>query len=89
LYSSAEFKDTPIFEIIKYMNLKYKLDLGLKEAYKLAKLIAIIPSTTVSAERTFAPLKRIKTYCKSTQGQDRLSSLGILSSDKIFYKIQK
>lgn len=81
LYSSADFKDKPIFEIIKFMRLN-KLDLGLKETYKLAKLIATIPSTTASEERTFSALKRIKTYCRSTQGQDRLSSLGILSIEK-------
>jgi len=54
-----------------------KLDLGLKEVYKLAKLIATIPSITASAERTFSALKRIKKYCRSTQGQDRLSSISI------------
>jgi len=81
LYSSEDFKNKPIFEIIKFMNLN-KLDLGLKEVYKLAKLIATIPSTTASAERSFSALKRIKTYCRSTQGQDRLSSLAILSIEK-------
>lgn len=81
LYSSEDFKDKPIFEMIKFMRLN-KLDLGLKEAYKLAKLIATIPSTTASAERTFSALKRIKTYCRSTQGQGRLSSLGMLSIEK-------
>ncbi|KAL4154101.1 hypothetical protein QTP88_001934 [Uroleucon formosanum] len=81
LYSSEDFKNKPIFEIIKFMNLN-KLDLGLKEVYKLATLIATIPSTTASAERSFSALKRIKTYCRSTQGQDRLSSLAILSIEK-------
>ncbi|KAL4092120.1 hypothetical protein QTP88_026680 [Uroleucon formosanum] len=82
LYSSEDFKNKPIFEIIKFMNLN-KLDLELKEEYKLATLIATIPSTTASAERSFSALKRIKTYCRSTQGQDRLSSLAILSIEKI------
>lgn len=77
LYSSEDFKNKLIFEIIKFMNLN-KLDSGLKEIYKLAKLIATIPSTTASAERLFSALKRIKTYCRSIQGQDGLSSLAIL-----------
>jgi len=67
LYSSEDFKNKPIFEIIEFVNLN-KLDLGLKEVYKLAKLIVTIPSTTASAERSFSALKRIKTYCRSTQG---------------------
>jgi len=59
------------------------LDLGMKEVCKLAKLIAAtIPSTTASAERTFSDLKRIKTYFRSTLGQDRPSALGILSIEK-------
>lgn len=53
------FKDKPIFEIIKFMRLN-NLDLGLKEAYKLAKLLATIPSTTAPAERKFSALRRIK-----------------------------
>lgn len=56
MYSSAEFKDKLIFEIIKYMSVN-KLDSVLKEVYKLAKLIVTILSTTASAERTFSALK--------------------------------
>lgn len=56
MYSSAEFKDKSIFEIIKYMSVN-KLDSVLKEVYKLAKLIVTILSTTASAERTFSALK--------------------------------
>lgn len=35
-------------------------DLGLKEVCKLAKLIATVPSTIASAERTFSALKKNK-----------------------------
>jgi len=50
------------------MNLN-KLDLSLKKVYKLAKLIATIPSTTAQAKRTFLALERIKTCCRSTLGR--------------------
>jgi len=47
-------------------------------------LFATISSTTASEERTFSALKRIKTNCRFTQGQDRPSSLRILSVEKKF-----
>lgn len=78
LYCSQEFKDKPVFELIKFMS-ENGLQIGLKEVYKLAKLIATIPTTTATAERTFSALRRIKTYCRSTQGQERLTSLAVLS----------
>lgn len=80
LYSSTNFKHTPIFDLVKCMRLS-KLDLGMKDIYKLAKLIATIPITTVTADKTFLTLNRIKTYSKIIQGQDdrRSSSLAILS----------
>jgi len=45
LYNSVDFKDKPIFNIIKFMRLNLTTLIGLKEVYKLAKLIVIIPST--------------------------------------------
>ncbi|XP_067135315.1 zinc finger MYM-type protein 1-like [Centruroides vittatus] len=81
LYCLQEFKHKPVFELIKFMS-ESGLQMGLKEVYKLATLIATIPTTTATAERTFSALQRIKTYCKSTQGQERLSSLAVLSIEK-------
>ena len=55
------------------------VDCGFKEVYKLAELILTIPCTTSSVEQSFSALKRIHTFCRSTQGQDRLSALAIIS----------
>ncbi|CAC5372028.1 unnamed protein product [Mytilus coruscus] len=41
-------------------------------------LLTMPPSTTTAAERSFSALKRVKTYLRSTMGQDRLSSLALL-----------
>ncbi|XP_046864060.1 uncharacterized protein LOC124457977 [Xenia sp. Carnegie-2017] len=38
-----------------------------------------MPSTSSSAERSFSALKRIKTYLRSTQGQERLSAFTTIS----------
>lgn len=54
----------------------------LPNIYKLASLFATIPVSTASVERSFSALKRIKTYCRNTVGQDRLSSLALLSIEK-------
>ena len=42
--------------------------------------------TSVSAERAFSVLKRIKTWLRDSMEQDRLSSLGILSIKNNFCK---
>lgn len=42
-------------------------------------LFLTIPVTVATAERSFSKLKIIKTYLRSTMGQDRLSCLSILS----------
>ena len=42
-------------------------------------LYLTIPVTVASAERSFSKLKLIKTYLRSSMGQERLSGLAILS----------
>lgn len=53
-----------------------------KEAYKLLCLIVTIPSTSVSVERSFSCLKRIKSYLRSTMLEDRLTNLSKISIEK-------
>lgn len=47
--------------------------------FKILKVCATIPVTTASAERSFSTLKRIKTYIRSTLGENRLNGLASLS----------
>jgi len=44
--------------------------------------VLTIPSTSVSVERSFSCLKRIKTYTRNTISQERLSSLANISIQK-------
>lgn len=53
-----------------------------QEVYKLLSLVAALPSTSVSVERSFSCLKRIKTYLRNTISQKRLSSLANISIHK-------
>lgn len=56
------------------------LKTGFEEIFKLCCLISTIPATTVSVERSFFALKRIKIFARSTQSQARMSSNLSLSS---------
>ena len=49
------------------------------EATKLLQLVLTIPATTVSVERSFSALKRLKTYNRIRTDQGRFSSLELIS----------
>jgi hypothetical protein len=81
LYCSDEFCNKSVHELLQFL-VENDLSSGFKEVFKLAELIMTIPATTASVERSFSALKRIHSYRRSTQGQDRLSSLSLLSIEK-------
>jgi hypothetical protein len=41
-----------------------------------------IPASSALVERSFSALKRIKTYARNSQGEDRMSRLSLLSIEK-------
>ena len=40
-------------------------------------ILAVIPATSCSAERSFRALRRLKTYLRNTMGQQRVSNVHI------------
>ena len=46
---------------------------------KLLTIFATLPVTTASSERCFSTMRRLKTYLRSTMGEQRLTSLALLS----------
>ena len=46
----------------------------------LLQILATLPVTTASAERTFSMLRRLKTWPRSTMTEDRLNGLALLAS---------
>ena len=50
--------------------------------YKVASILATIPATSCSAERSFSALRRIKTFLSSTMGQDRLTSIAVVNIER-------
>ncbi|KAL4107461.1 hypothetical protein QTP88_017803 [Uroleucon formosanum] len=82
LYSDVKYQNLlHIYNMVKIIEQDALKDI-LPEAYKLFILILTIPSTSVSNERSFSCLKRIKTCSRNSISQVRLSSLSILSIEK-------
>jgi hypothetical protein len=50
-----------------------------RSIYEAVATFLVLPTTTASCERSFSGLRRVKTYLRSTMGQERLNSM-ILSS---------
>ena len=50
------------------------------EFSNVAHILAVIPATSCSAERSFSALRRLKTYLRSTMGQQRVSNITLINS---------
>ena len=54
----------------------------LSQIKRLLQLVLVIPATNASSEQSFSALRRIKTYLRTTMGQERLKSLMLLHVHK-------
>ena len=61
---------------------KHSLHKDYKQIFKLTAIYLTIPATSVSAERAFSCLKRLKTWLRSSMNQERLSSLAIINIEQ-------
>ena len=52
------------------------------ELSKALQILSVIPATSCSAERSFSSLRKLKTYLRSTMGQERLSNLALLHIER-------
>ena len=52
--------------------------------YKVFSILATIPTTSCSAERSFSALRRLKTYLRSTMGQKRLNSIALINVERAY-----
>ena len=82
--SYHDSSDSPtVFEIKKYIkNLTQAQRDLLDQVVTILKLILIMPATNATSERSFSALRRVKTYLRSTMGQDRLNDLMLLHVHK-------
>ena len=55
------------------------------ELYKAYQIACAIPVTTAETERSFSCMKRVKTYLRSTMGDDRFAILFIQNYELSYY----
>ncbi|XP_028406786.1 zinc finger MYM-type protein 1-like [Dendronephthya gigantea] len=52
--------------------------------YEVSTILASIPATSASAERSFSGLRRVKTYLRSNMGQERLNSAALINIERTY-----
>ena len=72
-----------IFDIKNYFQeLSSAQRILLSQVCRLLQLVLVMPATNATSERSFSALRRVKSYLRSTMGQERLSSLLMLHVHK-------
>ena len=56
------------------------------EFSSVVHILAVIPATSCSAKRSFSGLHRLKTYLRSTMGQQRVSNITLINSEREYAK---
>ena len=55
------------------------------EFSNVVHILAVIPATSCSAERSFSALRRLKTYLpRSTMGQQRVSNIALINIERAY-----
>ena len=56
----------------------------LPEFVTVMHILAVIPATSCSAERSFSALRISKTYLRSTMGQQRVSNIALIHIERAY-----
>ena len=56
----------------------------LPEFGTVVHILAVIPATSCSAERSFSALRILKTYLRSTMGQQRVSNIALIHIERAY-----
>ena len=70
--------DMTALELLTFIHKKYLEELC-PNLWIALRIACTLPVTVASAERSFSKLKLIKTYLRSSMGQDRLTGLALIS----------
>lgn len=81
IYTMGEGFKSSVIDLWKSIK-EFGLEQACAETFKLCELVLTIPVTSTSGERSFSAPKRIKTYVKNSNGQERLSKLAVISIEK-------
>lgn len=83
LSSSISDSNMDIFDVKNYFeDATAAVRLHFSEVILVLKLILVLPATNATSERSFSAMKRIKSYLRSTMGQERLNNLMVLHVHK-------
>jgi len=69
-------------DIITLTEILSKLPSAFVETLKIVKIILTLPVSTASNERFFSTKKRVKNYLRLTMGDNRLSDLMVIPTEK-------
>ena len=87
-YSKEEFSGKKVPEIMQILMEKNLEDI-FSEISRLVRLVLTLPSTTASVERSFSILRRLKSYLRSTMGDNRLKWLMLMAVESsLLHKLQ-
>ena len=56
----------------------------LPEFATVVHILAVIPATSCSAERSFSALRILKTYLQSTMGQQHVSNIALIHIERAY-----
>ena len=79
-------KAKPCKNIFEFYNLIQRTPESFKGLLKVLRVMLTVPVTTASNERFFSTLKQVKTYIRSTMGDERLRNLMLMASEQEFIK---
>ena len=81
--NNPDKKQPTVFDIIDNMTAMTQAQRDLlDQVVNIMKLILVMPATNSTSERSFSALHRVKTYLRSTMGQQRLNDLLLLHVHK-------
>lgn len=75
----GEVSTSTIFDLKKYFSSLSTSQVDLiSQVSRLMQLVLVMPATNATSERSFSALRRVKSYLRSTMGQERLNYLMLL-----------
>ena len=78
-FANNIIQDTPSIPELAQLFVVKSLTVMFPLVWKLIQIAACIPVSTASPEQTFSALRRLKTYLRSTMGEQRLSGLALMN----------
>ena len=72
-----------VSEVLETMHENDLFDM-LPELSKVVHILAVIPATLCSAEPSFSALRRLKTYLRSTMGQQRVTNIALINIERAY-----